>query len=68
MVFCAAMVNRKNKDQRWSYSGDSHSAVARWNEEWEGRTWQDMPGGQADIQKMNFFLWRRGILRWVSEK
>jgi len=61
------MVNQTTKGDGWSYSGTVHSAVARWDEKWEGRTWQDMPGGQADIQKMNFFLYRRGILKPISQ-
>ena len=61
------IANRTNKGQGWSYLGAGHAAVVKWDEVWSGRTWEDMPGGQADIQKMNFFLWRRGILRWISE-
>ena len=29
---------------------------------WNGKTWQDMPGADTDNKKMNFALFRRGLL------
>jgi len=31
---------------------------------WRGKTWQDMPGTEEITKKCNFFLWRRGLLKY----
>lgn len=32
-----------------------------WELPWNGKHWYDMPGDNADMQKMNFFFFRRGM-------
>lgn len=39
-----------------------HPAVVRWDEIWKGLGWRDMPGTESDVKKMNFALYRRGLL------
>jgi len=41
-----------------------HAAVCEWHEAHPetGKRWQDMWGGNEDVKKLNFFLYRRGIL------
>lgn len=34
-----------------------------WEVSWNGRTWQDMPGADDEIRKMNFYLYRTGHLK-----
>lgn len=39
-----------------------HPAVVEWHDEWLGRRWQDMPGPTEEFKKLNFALFRRGLL------
>ncbi|MFK5920894.1 MAG: hypothetical protein QM496_01840 [Verrucomicrobiota bacterium] len=41
-----------------------HLPVVGWNEVWRGKTWRDMPGHDAFFKRCNFFLWRRGRLKY----
>jgi len=50
-----------------------HPAAANWDEEWRGRRWEDMPGPTEEFKKLNFALFRRGLLvegnkQFVSRK
>jgi hypothetical protein len=31
---------------------------------WRGKSWRDMPGNEEVYKKLNFFLWRRGMLKY----
>ena len=37
--------------------------LKQWEMSWNGRRWQDMPGADYDIKKMNFYLYRTGQLK-----
>ena len=32
-----------------------------WQETVRGKTWDEMPGNSPELQKLNFFFWRRGL-------
>jgi hypothetical protein len=38
-----------------------HPSVASWEEEYDGKTWDDMCGNDEVIKKCNFSLFRRGL-------
>ena len=38
-----------------------------WQQSWNGKRWEDMPGTGSDIKKLNFFLFRRGMLEIHAE-
>lgn len=38
-----------------------HPPIVGQNDEWMEKTWEDMPGKDVDVQKLNFFLFRRGL-------
>lgn len=59
-------------------TGSYHPAQVGQQEKWKGRTWRDMPGSTFDDKRMNFVLYRRGLIseadlardhreEWVSE-
>jgi len=33
----------------------------RWDQSYRGKRWFDMPGKDADLKKLNFFLFRRNL-------
>lgn len=37
--------------------------VKPWEMTWNGRRWEDMPGSDHDLKKMNFYLFRTGHLK-----
>lgn len=41
---------------------------AIWELPWNGRHWYEMPGDDADVKKMNFYLWRSGRLQFAEEE
>ncbi len=41
-----------------------HWPVVGPHDRWRGKTWRDMPGNEEDMKRFNFFLWRRGRLRY----
>ena len=42
-----------------------HAAVCEWHEAHPetGKRWQDMTGSCEEARKLNFFLYRRGLMR-----
>ena len=59
-------------------SGMAPGMVIRtpWERDWEarrgdarcrGKTWHDMPGGESGIQKINFFLFSRGLIDFQEQ-
>jgi hypothetical protein len=38
-----------------------HPAVAGPDDVFRGMTWRQMPGSEAEVKRMNFFLFRRGL-------
>lgn len=41
---------------------------AIWELPWNGRFWHEMPGDDADVKKMNFYLWKMGRLQYAEEE
>lgn len=43
--------------------GRGHAPVCNWSESHPitGKTWRDMPGPDIETQKIEFFLYRRGL-------
>ncbi len=41
---------------------------AIWELPWNGRHWHEMPGDDADVKKMNFYLWKMGRLQYAEEE
>lgn len=39
-----------------------------WQQMWNGRTWQDMPGNDIYEQRVNFALFRRGLIHVEEER
>lgn len=47
-------------------SADVHALSAPWEMTWNGARWENMPGYDVDSQKLNFALFRRGLLELVQ--
>lgn len=45
----------------------SSAEVLPWQMTWNGRTWSDMPGASVEDQRLNFALYRRGLLEVVED-
>ncbi len=45
----------------------SGGACLPWQMTWNGRTWKDMPGASVEDQRLNFALFRRGLLEVVED-
>ena len=50
------------KREQRTQKGGGGMILQPWQETFNGRTWRDMPGVGADNKKLNFFLFRRGML------
>lgn len=68
----AFLNDEKNSFAKWLTAGglvyidktNYHPPRVKWNEEWKGKTWRDMPPiyGCQVKKKSAFALWRRGML------
>jgi len=45
----------------------SSAELLPWQMTWSGRTWKDMPGASVEDQRLNFALFRRGLLEVVED-
>ena len=45
----------------------SSAGCLPWQMTWNGRTWKDMPGASVEDQRLNFALFRRGLLEVVED-
>lgn len=52
-------------------SGGAHRAFVEpppvWQQRCRGLRWTDMPGGDTVLQKIHFALWRRGLVRVITD-
>jgi len=56
--------NLINLGLKWSGNvgcGEYYPATVGPAEEWQGKSWRDMPGNDEFIKRCNFVLWRRGL-------
>lgn len=38
-----------------------------WQQRFRGLRWTDMPGGETELQKIHFALWRRGLVKVITD-
>lgn len=61
-------MNEENNELRMeSVTRCSGGACLPWQITWNGRTWKDMPGASVEDQRLNFALFRRGLLEVVED-
>ena len=53
--------------QSWINPANYHSAEVGADGEWDGKTWEDMPGTDSENKKLNFVLFRRGLYEWTED-
>lgn len=61
-------MNEENNELRMeSVTRCSSEGCLPWQMTWNGRTWKDMPGASVEDQRLNFALFRRGLLEVVED-
>lgn len=51
-----------------SISGRAEDVLPEWQRSWNGVFWHQMPGDDADHQKLNFALWKRGLKEYEIDE
>ena len=70
-----AMPNFELGGQSWVVNpANYHAPEVGQQDEWQGKTWRDMPGTDSDNKKLNFVLFRRGLYsieedrKWAAKR
>ena len=64
-----AMPNFELGGQSWVVNpANYHAPEVGQQDEWQGKTWRDMPGTDSDNKKLNFTLFRRGLYKIEEDR